>query len=126
MTRIKKILLVDDDQDLLFLLQKVLTKHGYHVIVNEDGRDVDRIIAEESPDLVFLDIMLPYRNGWEICREIKKIRQDMPVVFLSILDSPEDMEKSMKVGGIAHIPKPFKYQEILNFIENMQNSGVAN
>ncbi len=126
MCRIRKILLIDDDKDLLLLLEMVLKKHGYKVVVSDDGSNITSIIEKEDPDLVFLDIMLPSKNGWEVCKEIKEQYSHIPVVFLSILSDPDEIRKSYDAGGVAHIPKPFKYKEIINFIESFESRMQAN
>ncbi len=101
------LLIVDDSQDVGRLLELILTRAGYNVVLAEDGREVMKLIKERLPDLVLLDIMLPHMDGYEVCSLIHQEHPSIPVLMLSSLDSQMDMRRSLEVGACEHISKPF-------------------
>ena len=103
----KKILLVEDDQFLVRVYKLKLEKQGYEVIYLEDGREVLQTVRVEKPDLVVLDLILPKKDGVEVLKELKGNTEtkDVPVLVLSQLGMPEDIEKSKEAGAIDHLVK---------------------
>lgn len=101
------LLVVDDSQDVGRLLELILTRAGYHVVLAEDGREVMKLIQNQLPDLVLLDIMLPHMDGYEVCALIHQEYPNIPVLMLSSLDSQMAISRSLEVGACEHIPKPF-------------------
>lgn len=110
-----KILIIDDEKDLVFLLEKKLKEKGYKVLTAYDGKTGIRL-AKEMPDLIILDIMMPYVDGFEVCRTI---RNDVlcPILFLSARQSEADKIKGFNLGGDDYITKPFGLREIIAKIE---------
>lgn len=110
-----KILIIDDEKDLVFLLEKKLKEKGYEVLTAYDGKAGIRL-AKEMPDLIILDIMMPYVDGFEVCRTI---RNDVlcPILFLSARQSEADKIKGFNLGGDDYITKPFGLKEIIAKIE---------
>jgi len=112
-----KILVVEDNPEVAKLLELILRREGYEVMIAEDGVDALERFQLMSPDLVLLDIMLPRMDGYEVCNNIRaQFHSTVPVVMLSSLDSPLDMERSREVGASDHIAKPFDKDQLLALI----------
>ncbi len=112
-----RILIVEDDRDLAHLLEYNLTKKGYTTMAASDGLTAWRMIEEEKPDLILLDLMLPDLNGWEICRIVRSHKHEeiseTPVIMLTALSAPENKLKGLELGADDYIPKPFTIKEVL-------------
>ena len=115
----QKILIVEDEESLLKLESILLTSKGYDVRGVSNGREALEAIAEEKPDLVLLDIMLPEIDGFEVCQRIKDDPEtrDIPVVMLTAKKSREDMARGEKVGADWYITKPFKSVMVIETIQ---------
>jgi two-component system response regulator VicR len=110
----KKILIVEDNAELSKLLELILRRAGYAITTAEDGMDALEKFGQETPDLVLLDIMLPRLDGYEVCARIRRdFHSDVPVIMLSSLDSPLDMERSRQAGATDHVSKPFDREQLL-------------
>lgn len=107
----RKVLFVDDDEDLLLLNKKYFTKHGYQVMTVKDGSTCLNIIKRQKPDCIVLDVMLPNMNGYVTCKEIRK-KYDIPVIFLSGRVEESDRIKGLLLGGDDYVIKPYSLQEL--------------
>lgn len=111
------ILVVEDNPEVSKLLELILRRAGYNIATAEDGVEALQRFQESHPDLVLLDIMLPRMDGYEVCSHIRQdFHSTVPVVMLSSLDSPLDMERSREAGATDHIAKPFDRDQLLNVI----------
>lgn len=113
-----KILIVDDEPDIIEFLQYNLKKEGFEVLSAPDGRQ-GLIVAEQSkPDLIILDIMMPEMDGVEVCRQLreKKEFQDTPIAFLTARDEDFSQITALDVGGDDYITKPIKPRVLLSRI----------
>lgn len=119
----KKILIVEDEESLLKLESILLTSKGYEVRGVANGRAALDAVAEEQPDLVLLDIMLPEIDGFEVCQRIKEnaATAHIPVVMLTAKKSREDMARGEKVGADWYITKPFKSTMVIETIQRFLN-----
>lgn len=108
----KKILVVDDEKPIADILQFNLQKEGYEVICAYDGEEAIKLVEEEQPDLILLDIMLPQRDGMEVCREVRK-KYEMPIIMLTAKDSEIDKVLGLELGADDYVTKPFSTREIL-------------
>jgi len=115
----KKILIVEDEESLLKLESILLTSKGYEVRGVANGQAALEAIAEEKPDLVLLDIMLPEIDGFEVCQRIKADPEtrDLPVIMLTAKKSRDDMARGEKVGADWYITKPFKSAMVIETIQ---------
>jgi DNA-binding response OmpR family regulator len=115
------ILVVDDEPYILRSLSFVLEREGYTVVTAADGESGLRKIRELRPALVFLDIMLPRRNGYEVCAEIKGDQDlaDIHVVMLSAKGQQIDRERGMLGGANEYMTKPFSPREIVQYVRNI-------
>jgi CheY-like chemotaxis protein len=114
----KKILVVDDEKDMLRLIEYNLNYHGYLVVTAQNGHEGLEKLRSEMPDLVLLDIKMPGLNGYEVCKIIKNepsVRH-IPVVFVSVAASEEDTQFC---GAQAYITKPFAPKTLLNKVKNI-------
>lgn len=119
----KKILIVEDEESLLKLESILLTSKGYDVKGVSNGQAALDAIADEHPDLVLLDIMLPEIDGFEVCRRIKSQEdtRNIPVIMLTAKKSREDMARGEKVGADWYITKPFKSAMVIETIQRFLN-----
>ena len=101
----REILVVDDDRLLLKSLAAVLTEAGYEVRTVSNGAAAVAAVRERRPDLVLLDVMMPGRNGVEVCRELRSSDPNLVIVFLTALDAPEDELKGLAAGGDVYVSK---------------------
>ncbi len=108
----KKILIVDDEKPIADILQFNLKKEGYIVHCAYDGNDALRLVEEVQPDLVLLDIMLPEKDGMEVCREIRK-KYEMPIIMLTAKDSEIDKVLGLELGADDYVTKPFSTRELI-------------
>jgi len=109
------VLIVDDVDANVLLLKLLLTKAGYKTLTAYNGKDALEIIKKNSPDLVLLDIMMPVMDGHEVAAQLREMpeRRDMPIIFLSALNSPDDIVKGFKFGAADYVSKPFNKDELL-------------
>lgn len=117
-----RILLVDDEQEIVFLTKKILEKDGHQVVVAENGRKCMKALGTDRPDLILMDVMMPGEDGWEVCRKIKgdKKTKNIPVVMFTVRTSKNSVEKSLEYAHAdAQINKPFKMEELLNVIRGI-------
>lgn len=117
----KKILLLDDDIDILNVIKLVLSYKRYEVKAISKWQNVQAILKEFSPDLIMLDIDLGGADGGEICKKIKlsKKNQHIPVILISAHHLPEKYLKSVKAQGF--VSKPFEMQDLLNIVKHNLN-----
>ena len=113
-----RILVVDDNRDILELVQRVLLTYGYEVVIARDGLEALQQEANASPDMIVLDVNLPILDGWEVCRRIKA-RRDVPIMLLTVRAERADIEFSRSAGADDHLPKPFDIAEFLERINQL-------
>src|SRR5699024_9092048 len=107
-----KILVVDDEQPIADILKFNLEKEVYEVILAYDGDKATELAEEDQPDLVLLDIMLPGKDGNEVCRESRKT-QTMPIIMLTAKDSEIDKVLGLELGADDYVTKPFSNRELI-------------
>ena len=113
-----KILYVEDELFLGKIVKETLESRGFDVVMETDGADVLRSFEDERPDICILDVMLPHRSGFEIAEDIRKINDDIPILFLTAKTQTEDLVHGFKIGGNDYIRKPFSMEELIVRIEN--------
>ncbi len=111
------VLLVEDDVNLCLVIQDYLEMLGYTVISSHDGEEGLMLFKTRNPDLCILDVMLPLQDGLHLAREIKRERQDIPVIFLTAKNQKEDVVAGFKTGCDDYIVKPFSSEELSLRIE---------
>ena len=108
----EKILVVDDDNNICELLRLYLEKEGYIVKLVNDGVSAVNAFKQEKPDLMILDIMLPKLDGWQVCREIRKI-SDKPIIMLTAKGETFDKVLGLELGADDYMTKPFDTKEMV-------------
>jgi len=124
-----KLLVVDDTIENLNILKNILEKENFDVFLSKDGYKAIEIAQELQPDLILLDILMPKIDGYETCKLLKEDSKtsDIPIIFLSALNNPEDKIKAFEAGGIDYIPKPFHDKEVLIRVKtHLQTSMLIN
>ncbi len=114
-----KILLVDDDRDLVGLLRYALQLEGNTILSAYDGEAALRTFLAEAPDLVILDIMMPKRSGLEVLRDIRREAQ-VPVIMLTALNDEETAVSALRAGADDYVTKPFRLREFKARVEALQ------
>jgi DNA-binding response OmpR family regulator len=111
-TMLEKILIIDDDADLLVLMRVALTAEGYTVAAAANGVEGLRLLHEHQPDLVLLDVMMPEMDGWETCRRIRAV-STVPIIFMTAKHGVEDKVEGLGLGADDYIVKPFHQAEMV-------------
>lgn len=116
-----KVLAVDDDPVIQRLLQVNLEMEGYEVELASDGEEAVEKVRSFGPDLVLLDVMMPKKDGWQVCQEIKADpdTQDIPVVFLSARAQDSDIQKGADLGVEAYVTKPFDPIDLVELVAEL-------
>ena len=119
----KRILIVDDEPDLLMAIKIRLTAVGYEVIMAKDGAEGLEKARNEKPDLIILDLMLPKINGYKVCRFLKfdENYKHIPVIMLTARAEEDDKTLGMETGADAYMTKPFDNKELIASINNFLN-----
>lgn len=121
----KTILVVDDEKPIADILQFNLKKEGFNVVCAYDGDEAVKIAEEIQPDLMLLDIMLPNRDGMEVCREIRK-KFDFPIIMLTAKDSEIDKVLGLELGADDYVTKPFSTRELIARVKaNLRRQNVT-
>lgn len=109
----RKILIVDDDEDLSFIIREMLENHGYSVDCAESGEKAFEKLSGDTFHLLLLDINLPGTTGFELCQELRKV-SNVPVIFASARTSETDRITGFDIGGDDYLPKPYSMKELLS------------
>jgi len=111
------LLLVEDDQNLGFVIQDALKRKGYTVHLARDGKEGLRQFNERPYDLCVLDVMLPHKDGFSLAEDIRMTNTQVPIVFLTAKSQTEDRIAGFKAGGDDYLTKPFSHEELVLRIE---------
>ncbi len=107
-----KILVVDDEEPIAKILDFNLRKEGYDVIVANDGEKAVELAFSEDPDLILLDLMLPKKDGMEVCREVRA-QKNIPIIMLTAKNSEIDKVLGLEFGADDYVTKPFSTRELM-------------
>ncbi len=122
----KKILIIDDDNDMCQLLSDIVSSEGHTPLTAQNGRTALQEIRTHAPDLVLLDIKLPGMGGMEVLQEIKEIDGKLNVIMLTGYGDIKDAVKAIKLGAFDYITKPFENDDIIANIKNALHAGSRN
>ena len=124
-----KILIVDDDAHICELLRLYIEKEGFSTLIANDGKKAIELFESQSPDLILLDIMLPQKDGWQVCREIRKVSK-VPIIMLTAKGETFDKVSGFELGADDYITKPFDTREVVYRIKAVlrrsQDGGSTN
>ncbi|MEL6150566.1 MAG: response regulator transcription factor [Chloroflexota bacterium] len=107
-----KILLVDDEPQIIDLAQMYLEQDGFNIISATDGAEAIHRVFNDSPDLVVLDLMLPEIDGWEVCKRVRA-KSDVPIIMLTARDDDVDKIVGLELGADDYLTKPFNPRELV-------------
>lgn len=123
-----KVLVVDDEEDVLRFIKDALQHEGIDVVTAFDGLSGIDVASSEGPDVIILDIMMPLMNGYEVCRQLRDDPEtkDIPVLFLSSAYTTDAVQASRELGAVGYIVKPFAPSELVRYVKDvLQNTGPA-
>lgn len=117
----KRILIVDDEPNILISLEFLMKREGYEVILARDGQEAIDAIARERPDLVLLDVMMPVKSGFDVCHEVRagEAARDTIIVMLTAKGRDTDIAKGMALGADAYMTKPFSTRELVEKVSEL-------
>ncbi|MDB4893978.1 MAG: two-component response regulator [Firmicutes bacterium] len=118
-----RILVVDDDAKIGAFLRRGLALEGYDVIIANSGDESLRRVAEQAPDLMILDIMMPGINGLEVCRRVRAAGEGFPILMLTARDTISDRVKGLDCGADDYLVKPFALEELLARVRALLRRG---
>jgi DNA-binding response OmpR family regulator len=121
----KRILVVDDDENILNLEKTILEQKGFSVTTAAGGGDALKVLSQETFDLILLDVMMPEVDGFTVCRKIKDDPRlkDVPVIFLTAKGGGEALAEGFESGAVMYINKPFTANKLLTIVNTMLESG---
>jgi len=117
----KKILIVDDEPNIVAAVEFLLQRSGHETRIARDGEEALRLVESENPDLVLLDVMMPARSGYEVCKRIRE-RADwrhIKIIMLSAKGRDAEVNKGLSIGADLYVTKPFSTRDLLNKISTL-------
>jgi DNA-binding response OmpR family regulator len=123
--RVRKVLIVDDEPNIVTALEFLLRRSGYDVRLATDGGQALQEVDAYRPDLVLLDVMMPVKSGYEVCQKMRE-RADLAqvkIVMLSAKGSEAEVNKGLSLGADLYITKPFSTQELVATIDRLFDAG---
>ena len=111
MTTSARILVIEDDAEIIQLLRYQLEEKGYQVLSATNGVDGIALLQQEAPDLVILDVMMPRMNGWETCKLVRQY-SEVPIIMLTALAQEADKVRGLELGADDYVTKPFSLAEL--------------
>jgi DNA-binding response OmpR family regulator len=121
----KKILIVDDEPNIVMSLEFLMRKAGFEVAVAVDGEDALAQVARLNPDLVLLDVMMPKKSGYEVCEALRAdpARAGMKIVMLTAKGRETEVAKGMALGADAYVTKPFSTKDLVAQVSALLGGG---
>lgn len=117
----QKILVADDEPNIVISLEYLLKREGYAVLIARDGQEALESIAREQPDLVLLDVMMPKKTGFEVCQEVRAsdALAAVKILMLTAKGRDTDVAKGLALGADAYITKPFSTRELVQKVAEL-------
>lgn len=117
----RKILAVDDEKHIVKLVQTNLERHGFEVVAAYDGKEALQKVQDEHPDLVILDVMMPYMDGFEVLQTMRRnaSTRDIPVIMLTAKSQDTDVFRGWQSGVDLYLTKPFNPVELVAFVKRI-------
>lgn len=117
----RKILIVDDEPDIVLSLEFLMQSKGYEVAVARNGEEALRLASEFRPQLVLLDVMMPLVNGFEVCRRLRADPQQrgLKILILTARGRESEVKRGLNEGADAYVTKPFATQELIAAVEEL-------
>jgi DNA-binding response OmpR family regulator len=116
----RSVLVVDDEPNIVLSIEFLLRQEGYEVRVARDGHTALQAVAERPPDLILLDVMLPGRNGYEVCQSIRNSGlSDLKIIMLTAKSRDSEQEKGLALGADEYVTKPFSTRDLMERVRRM-------
>jgi DNA-binding response OmpR family regulator len=117
----RKVLIADDEQNIVISLEFLLKREGFEVLVAGDGEAALQMVAEHHPDLVLLDVMMPKRNGYEVCQRMRERPEwrGIKIIMLSAKGRDVEVSKGVSLGADLYVTKPFSNAELVAQINGL-------
>jgi len=127
MSGLRKVLIVDDEPNILMALEFLFNRSGYDVRLARDGGEALQEVDAWRPDVMLLDIMMPVKNGYEVCQTVRERPElaAMKIVMLSAKGGEAEINKGLSLGADRYVTKPFSTQELLATIDQLFQPGAA-
>ena len=121
----KRILIADDEPNIVLSLEYLMRQRGYTVTTARDGDEALAAVDAETPDLVLLDVMMPRKDGYQVCQLLRERRDlaDMRIIMLTAKGREVEREKGLSMGADDYITKPFATQDVVNRVVAMLESN---
>ena len=119
-SKLPSILVVDDNHDNADIIRDYLEARGYPISVAYDGDEAIKIFEREKPSIILLDVMMPGRDGWEVCRMMKQhptLGRSVRVVMVTALDEWQDKREALQIGADDYVEKPFDLPTLANTVQ---------
>lgn len=116
-----KILVADDEPNIVISLEYLMKREGYAVVVARDGQEALDMLAREKPDLVLLDVMMPHKSGFEVCQAVRasETLRNTKILMLTAKGRDTDIAKGLALGADAYMTKPFSTRELVQKVAEM-------
>ena len=123
----KKVLIVDDEPNIVLSVEFLMQRDGLDVVTASDGQEAVDLLACTAPDLMILDVMMPRKNGFEVCAEVRADPKfsGMPILMLTAKGREAEMKKGLSLGADAYITKPFSTHELVAKVHELLNRNRA-
>src|SRR3954466_4825246 len=120
-----KVLVCDDERHIVRLIQVNLERQGYQVVTAFDGKEGLEKIRSEKPNLVVLDVMMPYMDGFEVLKNLRRESEteNLPVIMLTAKAQDKDVFEGYHYGADMYLPKPFNPMELVTFVKRIMQGG---
>ena len=122
----KKVLIADDEPNIVTSLEYLMNKRGYEVKIARNGDEALALVASFRPDVVLLDVMMPRKSGYEVCQQIREHPdwQHIRIVMLSAKGREAEVNKGLSLGADIYVTKPFSNQELIAKIDELLGDGA--
>ncbi|HWI15836.1 MAG TPA: response regulator [Burkholderiales bacterium] len=120
-----RILIADDEPNIVLSLEFLMQRAGYDVEVVDNGEDALKRAAEDPPDLMLLDVMLPRLSGFEVCQRLRALPacRSLPIIMLTAKGRDSEVSKGLALGATAYVTKPFSVQELVGQVKQILDAS---
>jgi DNA-binding response OmpR family regulator len=126
MTKKARVLVADDNPDILFLLRTNLDAAGFETLTAADGEVALRMIDEDHPDVLLLDLMMPVLDGWGVLERLEAEGLRLPTIVVSASDSAANIQRATELGAIGYVTKPFNLRGLIDMINGVLGGEPPN
>jgi DNA-binding response OmpR family regulator len=122
----KKILIAEDEPNIVAALEFLLQRNGYEVHIARNGEEALKLVEDCNPDLVLLDVMMPVRSGYEVCTRIRERAEwrHIKIIMLSAKGRDAEINKGLSIGADLYVTKPFSTRELMGKIKELLDQGI--